>query len=116
MRTILIPSIFAFFFSGCAPVVSPGLRGRADKELNIQVLFKDPDLHKGKTVILGGIIVSSKNTGEGNTLRCSRNHWIIADDMRTPISPTAGFFFCTRNFSTQRFMQRGKRSPRRVRD
>lgn len=51
--------------SGCGHVISHELRQQAEKGITPEVLFKDPDALKGKTVILGGIIVSSKNTNEG---------------------------------------------------
>ena len=50
---------------GCAHVVSRELREKAYGEPPASVLFKDPDSFKGKTVILGGVIVSSINAGEG---------------------------------------------------
>ena len=50
---------------GCAHVVSKELRNKAYGEPSASVLFKDPDAFKGRTVILGGVIVSSTNTKEG---------------------------------------------------
>ena len=50
---------------GCAHVVSKELRNKAYGEPPASVLFKDPDAFKGRTVILGGVIVSSTNTKEG---------------------------------------------------
>ncbi len=58
--TLVITSLF-----GCAHVISQELRGRVDRELTPMALFKDPDAYKGKTVMLGGVIVSSINTDEG---------------------------------------------------
>ena len=53
------------FFAGCAHVVSQELRDMVDKELAPAALFKNPDVHKGKIVMLGGMIASSKNAEEG---------------------------------------------------
>lgn len=50
---------------GCVHVVSKELRNKAYGEPSASALFKDPDAFKGRTVILGGIIVSSTNTKEG---------------------------------------------------
>lgn len=50
---------------GCAHVISKELREKVDKELTPITLFKEPEACKGKTVILGGVIVSSLNTDEG---------------------------------------------------
>jgi outer membrane lipoprotein len=57
--------------SGCA-VMSEGLRREAEKDLSFTEVFKDPDLHKGKIVIWGGMIVDSKNTKDGTLLEVVR--------------------------------------------
>lgn len=62
-KFILIATLISLL--GCAHVVSKELREKVDKEVTPMALFKDPDIHKGKTVMLGGIIVSSINTEEG---------------------------------------------------
>jgi outer membrane lipoprotein len=54
--------------SGCAHVVSPELRERVDKTISTEALFKEPEVFKGRLVILGGIIVSSRNAVEGTYL------------------------------------------------
>ena len=53
--------------SGCA-VMSKEMRREAEKDLPFTEVFKDPELHKGKVVIWGGVIVDSKNTKEGTLL------------------------------------------------
>jgi len=53
------------FLSGCAHVISEELREKAYGEPPPSVLFKDPDAFKGRSVILGGVIVSSINAKEG---------------------------------------------------
>lgn len=53
---------------GCAHVVPQELRDRADRNIDTDALFKDPEAHKGSFVILGGIIVSVRNTNEGTYL------------------------------------------------
>jgi outer membrane lipoprotein len=63
--TLLIGALLSV--SGCA-VMSKELRGEAEKELTFTEVFKDPELHKGKVVIWGGMIVDSKNTKDGTLL------------------------------------------------
>ncbi|MGB9715690.1 MAG: Slp family lipoprotein [Thermodesulfovibrionales bacterium] len=60
----LILSIIITLF-GWAHIVSDELRQKAYGEPPVPVLFKDPDLFKGRVVILGGVIVSSTNTKDG---------------------------------------------------
>ena len=58
-KIILIVVIMALL-SGCGHVVSKELIEIVDKDLTTAALFKDPDVHKGKIVMLGGVIASSK--------------------------------------------------------
>ncbi len=46
-------------------MISSETRDRAEKNVNMTRLFDDPESYKGKIVILGGIIASSRNTKEG---------------------------------------------------
>ena len=64
MKRFLLFFIIVSLF-GCAHVVSKELRNKAYGEPPASVLFEDPDAFKGRTVILGGVIVSSTNTKEG---------------------------------------------------
>ena len=65
MRRIFLILVIAFILSGCAHAVSKELREQADKELTEEMLFKDPEAYKGKTVILGGIIIKTRNSDKG---------------------------------------------------
>lgn len=56
-----------FVLAGCAHVVAPDLRAEAEA-VNVEKLFGQPDLYKGKTVILGGVIIESTNTEKGTVL------------------------------------------------
>jgi outer membrane lipoprotein len=55
-------------FSGCAPIISKQLRKQVAKELTLQVVLKNPDAYKGKTVLWSGVIISSVNLTEGTIL------------------------------------------------
>jgi len=64
MKEFFIIILF-LLLAGCAHLVAPELRDMADKDLTPAALFKNPEAHKGKVIILGGVIVGSKNTNEG---------------------------------------------------
>jgi len=51
--------------NGCAHVVSQSMLEQVDKELSPAALFKTPEQYTDKTVILGGTIISAKNTDQG---------------------------------------------------
>lgn len=65
MKRLFILLIILSLLGSCAHVVSQHIMEQIDKELKPGVLFKDPHAYKGKTVLLGGIIISLKNTDEG---------------------------------------------------
>ena len=65
MRKVFLIIIIILLMSGCAHVISQQLREQADKELTAEMLFKNPEAYRGKTVILGGIIISTHNRKKG---------------------------------------------------
>lgn len=54
--------------AACAHVVSEAARERVDRSLSTEMLFADPDAHRGTTVLIGGAIVGVRNTKEGSFL------------------------------------------------
>jgi outer membrane lipoprotein len=68
MKKLIIIITLASFVYGCAHVVSDQVRTQADPGIPVVSLFKNPASHRGSVVILGGIIASSKNTGQGTFL------------------------------------------------
>ena len=65
---LIIMGYAVFAFSGCAPVISKQLREQVAKELTLQVVLKNPEAYKGKTVLWSGVIISSVNLTEGTML------------------------------------------------
>ena len=57
-----------FVASGCAPVISKGLRAQIDKEILFEEVIKDPEAYQGKIVVWAGVIIGSKNRKEGTLL------------------------------------------------
>lgn len=51
----------AVFIAGCAPVISKSVLESADRTVEFTVLAKDPDSYRGKTVILGGVVIRVEN-------------------------------------------------------
>ncbi len=58
----------ALFFHGCTYAISSDLAKRADKNLPFETLENDPEPHKGKLVILGGVIVQTTNAKRGTLI------------------------------------------------
>ena len=57
--------IITMSFYACAHVISEEVRLEADPEIAVPDLFKNPEAYRGKTVILGGNVIRSRNTPEG---------------------------------------------------
>lgn len=54
--------------AGCASVISQDLLQRADRTIRFQDLREQPGLYEGKIVLLGGMIVSTKNQPAGTLI------------------------------------------------
>ena len=59
---------FAFFASGCASVISKGLRAQVDDEMLFEAVIQDPEAYQGKIVVWAGVIIGSKNRKEGTLI------------------------------------------------
>ncbi|GBE32880.1 outer membrane protein slp precursor [bacterium BMS3Bbin05] len=57
--------ILSYSLISCAHVVSEEMRAKADTGLSPEKIFKNPDSFAGKTVIMGGVIISAKNEASG---------------------------------------------------
>lgn len=57
MRSFFIICAALLWLSACAHVIPKDTLEQADRELTFSALQKAPEKHKGKTVVLGGVIV-----------------------------------------------------------
>jgi len=64
---LIIAGVF-LSLSACAHVISKDTLQQANMELTFSELHKAPEEHKGKTVVLGGVIVGLVNKKEGSLL------------------------------------------------
>ena len=60
--------LILFLFSGCAPVISKGVRDQVDEELTFREVNRDPEAHRGKMVVWGGVIIGAENRKEGTLI------------------------------------------------
>jgi outer membrane lipoprotein len=65
-KLILISALTVII--GCAHVISQEVRNEVDPEVTPEMIFSSPDAYKGKSVILGGVIINSQNTQEGTSI------------------------------------------------
>jgi outer membrane lipoprotein len=66
MKKTLLIIIVVFLITGCGHVISEEMRTQVDPEFTDASFFKDPGSYKGRVVILGGVIVSSRNIEKGS--------------------------------------------------
>lgn len=55
----LFIACLAVLISACAPVISQKTMETIDKSISFEALHKNPDIFKGKTVVLGGQIITT---------------------------------------------------------
>ena len=53
--------VFLLLLAGCAHPISKGFRNQVDPTLSFSQILKSPDIHVGKKVVLGGMIVRTRN-------------------------------------------------------
>ncbi|MEK6599380.1 MAG: Slp family lipoprotein [Deltaproteobacteria bacterium] len=68
----------ALFIAGCS-VISKDIRRGADRTITLPMVQANPDAFKGKTVIWGGIIISSKNLADKTVIEALQTPLDISD-------------------------------------
>ncbi len=58
----------ALFLAGCAHIISEETLKEVDRGVSFEQLARDPLKYKGKTVLLGGVIVRTENRKDGTLL------------------------------------------------
>ena len=67
-KTLIIVLLFAIFMTGgCAPPFPRDTLDKVNRNISFQELKRDPEQYKGARVMLGGMIIASKNA-KGGTL------------------------------------------------
>jgi outer membrane lipoprotein len=67
MKNIILAISLALFFQGCTYAISREYARQADRKTSFHEIKQDPELYKGKLVIIGGTIAQVDSTGH-NTL------------------------------------------------
>jgi len=67
--------------AGCGPVISKETLGRMDRTLTLEEVLKDPGAYTGRTIVLGGTILSVENL-QGRTVA-----EVIEHEMNSQLKP-----------------------------
>jgi len=54
--------------AGCAPPFAKETLGRVDRSITFRELQRDPDMYKGRWVMLAGVIIETRNTTQGASI------------------------------------------------
>jgi len=65
---VVIAVVMAVALAGCSPPFPRELLGKVEKNVPFTALQKDPDKYAGKLLMVGGIIVDTKNLMEGTRI------------------------------------------------
>jgi starvation-inducible outer membrane lipoprotein len=68
MKNIILSISLALFFQGCSYAISPQHARQVDKKISFSEVAQDPEIHKGKLVIIGGTIAQVSSTDRGTLL------------------------------------------------
>jgi outer membrane lipoprotein len=84
MRRTLILAVALISLAGCATVISDQSLRLVDRGVSFAELRQDPQRHIGRYLLLGGVIVSVRNTSEGGELEVAQ----LKTDERGEITDT----------------------------
>ena len=84
MKIALVMLVIASFLAGCAHVISEDTLKQVDDKTTFSQLHENPSAHRGKIVLLGGVIVNSTIQGDGTLLEIYQTR---TDSTYKPINP-----------------------------
>lgn len=58
-RRLILSGFWLIMAAGCAPVISQETLRTVDKQISFETILKDPDVYRGKDVLLGGSIIET---------------------------------------------------------
>jgi outer membrane lipoprotein len=68
MKTIAVLFSVTLLLQGCTYAISPAVADKADRTIPFEKLQADPEVYKGKLLILGGTIAQTTNIKQGTLI------------------------------------------------
>src|SRR5450756_1259572 len=78
MKNIILAISLSLFFQGCTYAIHREYTRQADRTISFHEIRQDPELYKGKLVIIGGTIAQVGSTDHGTLLEVverSLDYW-----------------------------------------
>jgi outer membrane lipoprotein len=72
MKKLIIVLGITLLIQGCTYAISPELAKKADLTVSFEQLLADPDLYKGKILILGGVVEQVTQKPQGALIRVAQ--------------------------------------------
>jgi outer membrane lipoprotein len=66
--TAVIGAFLTVITFSCAPVISKDVKNQVTPDLSFKEVLQNPEAHKGKVVLWGGVITRAKNREEGTLI------------------------------------------------
>lgn len=95
--------------TACGPVVPQAMRKEVDGSLSFEELFRDPEAHKGKVVLLGGEIIETKNLREETQIEVLQRPLAYDDSPRITDESKGRFLILHSGFLDGAVYQKGRR-------
>lgn len=65
---VILSAVVATFAPGCAPTFSKEVMNQVDRTVSFRDLQKAPEQYQGKWVMLGGVIIETRNSAKGSAI------------------------------------------------
>ena len=107
-----VVAIFVFLavvFSGCAYPISSQLLKQVDRSVPLVEIFRVPETHVGKKVILGGVIVAVRNFPDRSEIEVIQKYLDPAGYPRNVDHSLGRFLFRISNFLEPQIYKKGRR-------
>lgn len=93
MKPYLFVLIIMTLLASCGPKIIPDeIEVKIDKDLSFEEVSKDPEAYRGKTLLVGGEIIETRNLKEGTEIEILQKP-LDAGYVPLPVDASAGRFF-----------------------
>ncbi|MFQ5780196.1 MAG: Slp family lipoprotein [Nitrospiria bacterium] len=93
MRSYLFVLIIMTLLASCGPKIIPDeIEAKIDKDLPFEEISRDPELHIGRTILVGGEIIETRNLKDGTEIEILQKP-LSSDRAPLPVDESTGRFF-----------------------
>ncbi len=101
--------LLGFFYLGCAHPVAQEVREKLDPNIKFESLVENPGNFSGKRVLLGGVIVATRNIAEGTEIELMHKKLDSAGNMETGDYSGGRFVFFNKGYLEPEIYSSGRK-------